>query len=312
MNWNRMLCLVAVAVGAVGVGRADGDALVIVNGRSISRERVHKLLMEAYGLEVMQQVIITELARQATREAGLRVTPEDVRAERRDTLDRIAADAGLDPEESTDENKEKALDEVLKQRRISMTEFLIGMERNAHLRKLVEATFEVDEATLREEFARTYGERVRVRHIQVSVKNAARLNEVVTLLEQGTDFAEVARTMSANVETAPRGGELPAFAFTDQGFDPLLREAAFSLEINEVSNPVRTGQFYHILRLEERIPPAAVRFEDVRPQVEASLREREVPKQMGKLAQRLFNDANIRVVDPKMRGRYNEFLKENE
>ena len=160
--------------------------------------------------------------------------------------------------------------------------------------------------------ARTYGERVRVRHIQVSNKNAGRLNEVVTLLEEGADFADVARKMSANVETAPRGGELPPFAFTDTDFDPLLREAAFSLEINEVSNPVRTGQFYHILRLEERIPPAAVRFEDVRPQVEAGLRERELPKEMGRLAQRLFNDANIKVLDPKMRGRYREFLKQGE
>lgn len=311
MNSLRTTCTLVLTLLATGLVRGDGDALVIVNGRSISEERIHNLLMEAYGLEVMQQVIITELARQATRDAGLTVTPADVRAERLDTLNRIAAEAGLDPEEATDENKEKALDEVLKNRRISMTEFLIGMERNAHLRKLVESTFEVDEPTLRAEFGRTHGERVRIRHIQVGVQNAGRMNEVVTLLQEGTDFADVARQMSVNVETAPRGGELPAFSFTDERFDPLLREAAFSLDLNEVSNPVRTGQFYHILKLEERIPPAAVRFEDVRSQVEASLRERVIPDQMGDLAQRLFNQANIKVIDPKMRSRYEDFLKKN-
>jgi parvulin-like peptidyl-prolyl isomerase len=305
---------VAIVGGTVPMGAAgDGDALVVVNGRAISEKRVADLLMEAHGLEFMQQLIVLELVKAEGKRLGLSVTPGDVEAERIEALNRIAADSEMDPADATEANKLRALETVLQQRGISMTEFLVGMERNAHLRKIVERDFAIDEVTLREEFARTYGERVQVRHIQVSVQNPGRLNEVISLLQRGADFADVARDTSANVETGPRGGELPPFTFTDDRIDPLLREAAFSLTEGEVStSPVRTDRYYHVLKLDRRIPPDNLKFEDVRGQVEQAVRERVLPARMGELATELFNKASIKVIDPKMRVRYKKFLEQSQ
>jgi parvulin-like peptidyl-prolyl isomerase len=187
---------------------------------------------------------------------------------------------------------------VLNQRGLSMAEFMLGMERNVHLRKCVEADIQqIDEPTLREEFARTHGERVLIRHIQIPVRDIGRIDRVQEMLKRGASFGDVARELSVNPDTAARGGELPPFAFDDPGIDPLIRDAAFSLKPGEVSSPVKAGDYIHILRLEERIPPDTVQFDAVRAEVEARLRERVVPQKMAELATRLYEKAQVKVLD---------------
>jgi foldase protein PrsA len=298
------------AILLAGSVYADGDAFVIVNGQPISRAQVVDALIEAHGLAVTQQLIVLELAKQETKRRGLEVTPADIDAEFQRSLDQMlpTTDGG---DTVSKDNQLQALKLVLEQKNISITEFMIGMERNAHLRKAVRQGLHVNEATLREEFARTHGEKVVVRHIQTAVSDSGRLNQALDLLSQGKDFAEVARQLSQNPETAARGGEMAPFTFADEQIPPALREAAFSLQPGEVSAPIRVEQRFHILKLERRVPPQSARFEDVRHEVEGRLLERIVPRQMGQLAQELFRNAKIRILDPRIRKEYEELLDRN-
>lgn len=306
-----LLCGATLVLPLPTAGAQNGDAVAIVNGKPITKQRINKVLMDAYGVEVMQQLIITELAKRESQRRELRVTRADLDAEFQDALRRIAVESGMSAEDASEENKMKALRTVLDQKRISMAEFMLGMERNAHLRKCVEQEFKPDEATLREEFARTHGEKVRVRHIQISIHNQRALSEVGTLLRRGADFADIARQKSENPETAPRGGELAPFTFQTPMVEPVLREAAFALAPGEISNPIRTDQYFHILKLEERIPPDDVRFESVRDQVEQDMRGRVVPEKMAELAATLFRKASVRVLDVEMRLKYQKFLNQS-
>jgi parvulin-like peptidyl-prolyl isomerase len=183
------------------------------------------------------------------------------------------------------------------------------MERNAHLRKLVEKDLRITEETLREEFARRYGARVVVRHIQILQRDSRGLNEALELLARGSDFADVAQQLSRNADTAARGGEMDPFTFDDPEIPAAIREAAFSLKEGGVSNPVLAGQFLHILKLERRIPTDQTRFEDKREALEASIRERAIPQAMAKLATDLFQTAKVSVLNSKLRPKYEEFLQ---
>jgi foldase protein PrsA len=288
----------------------DGNAVAIVNGRSISREKLISTLIEAHGVEVLQQLIVLEAVKAEAKQRGIHATQADVDAEFETALSRIAESAGMTGEYATEKNKREALQRVLDERRISMTEFMLAMERNAYLRKIVERDLRITEETLREEFARTYGEKVRVRHIQIPRNDTRGLNQAIDLLERGADFADVARRVSKNAETAARGGEMEPFTFDDPDIPEALREMAFSLKPGAVSSPVLTGQFFHILKLEQRIPPEDARFEDVRPEVERRLRGRAVPDLMGKLAVRLYKEADKRILDSQLRAKYQEFLSD--
>ncbi len=299
---------VLVALGAVSAPADEGDVVATVNGHPIARAELINVLFDARGVEVLQQLIILRVAKQETHQRGLRVTKVDVDAEFQSSLDHIAADAGMSPEEATDSNKRQMLQQVLDERRISMAEFMIGMERNAHLRKLVDTDLRITEETLREQFERRFGARVVVRHIQIAQRDNRGLNQSLELLGRGSDFADVARQLSKNSETAARGGEMEPFTFDDPKIPAALREGAFSLKEGGVSNPILAGQFFHILKLIRRIPADRARFEDRREQIEENIRERAIPQAMTKLATELFKAAKVAVQDDRLRPKYQAFL----
>ena len=302
--------LLGAALWPVPVAAAqDGDAVAIVNGQPISKRRMVDVLMEAHGLQVMQQLIVLELAKEETRRLKLRVTQADVDREYEQAVAKIAPPADAGGKTLTEAEKQQSFELLLQQKNLTLTEFKLGMERNAHLRKVVEGELHVDEATLREEFSRLYGDKVEVRHIQVG--DASALHEALKQIEDKADFSGIARRVSQNAETAPSGGLLPPFAFNDESVAAVLREAAFAMKPGEVSKPIRVGRWWHILKLEQRIPATGTRFEDVRGQVEQTLRDRVIPQEMNRLITSLFKKAQIRVLDGKLQPKFEKLLKEN-
>jgi foldase protein PrsA len=279
-----------------------------VNGKSLSRARVIDLLMQSHGIAAMQQLILLDLAKQETARRGFKVQPSEVTEEFNLSLNKIAtAASGGEPIDEA--SKRKALDALLEQKGLSLSEFMVGMERNAHLRKIVESELKIDEAVLREEFSRTYGERVVARHIQISASDPKSLSDVIEQLNQRRDFGELARKFSSNSDTAAAGGELPPFSFDEPAIPAVLREAAFSMQPGEVSAPIRIDSWFHILKLEQRIAPEGVRFEDVRATVQQRYMDRVVNQEMTRLAVELFRKAEIRIIDPRLREKFEELRK---
>lgn len=317
-TWTAGALLVALAGGVLlppPAHAGDGDAIAIVNGRPISKRRLTDVLMDAYGLQVMQQLIVLELAKEQTRKLGISVTEGDVDAEFTRALQLIAPEISRDGKALDQGEKRQALDFLLQQKGISLAEFMIGMERNAHLRKVVERDFRVGDATLREEFARNYGEKVEVRHIQIEVGDRETLHEVLMQLSDGVDFAAVARRHSQNATTAARGGLMEPFAFNapDELVAPVIREKAFSMAPGEVSTmPIRVARWWHLLKLERRIQPVDAQFEHVRDEVTRSLRERVIPEKMNELVTELFQRAQIRVLDRDLKHKFEKLLEQNE
>lgn len=305
-----LICLAALLLpGARPALAGDGDAVAIVNGQPVTKRRMVEVLMESHGLQVLQQLIVLELAKEESARLKLDVRPQDVDREFDQALAKIAPEANSAGQTLTDEERRQVLEQLLQDKGLSVVEFRLGMERNAHLRKIVERDFRVDEATLREEFARVYGEKVEARSIQVETIDG--LHEALNLLEKGTEFAEVARRVSQDSASVARGGLLEPFAFNDEAVAPVLREAVFALAPGERTKPIKVGRWWFVLQLERRVPPADTRFDDVRGQVEAKLRERVVPDRMNQLIVELFQKAEIRILDAKLRPKFEELLKQN-
>jgi parvulin-like peptidyl-prolyl isomerase len=89
------------------------------------------------------------------------------------------------------------------------------------------------------------GEQVHVRHILVQTEEEART--LYKQLQQGADFAALAKQFSLDMATATKGGDLD-WVFkgqTDQAFET----AAFALLPNQVSGPIKTDKGYHLIQL---------------------------------------------------------------
>lgn len=77
--------------------------------------------------------------------------------------------------------------------------------------------------------------------------------EIRSKLAAGEEFVALATQYSDDLGSRAEGGELGWFA-RGQGLVQEFEDAAFSLEVGQISDPVKTQFGYHIIQLEERDP----------------------------------------------------------
>ena len=92
------------------------------------------------------------------------------------------------------------------------------------------------------------GEEVKARHILVDTREEA--VEIKNLLAGGSTFAALAFERSKDATTRLEGGNLGFFSMASM-VEPFAK-AAFSLEIDEISQPVKTEYGWHIIQLKDR------------------------------------------------------------
>jgi parvulin-like peptidyl-prolyl isomerase len=84
------------------------------------------------------------------------------------------------------------------------------------------------------------------RNKQAAKKEAQRIHDLI--VNQGKDFAEMAKKHS-NGPSGPKGGDLGKFKF--EVMAKAFSEAAFALEVGEVSEVVETGFGFHVIKRTE-------------------------------------------------------------
>lgn len=281
---------------------SDDQVLAEIDGIKLTESAFKPVLYKAAGLDVLLMIIQRDMAKAEAGKHGITISPADVNEEKRITLASAFADA-------KEEDYEQALRQLLAQQNVSETEFGVLMEYNAYLRALVKpvAASGLDDAAVRNEFNSLYGERVEVRDIALNnLQEFATAQRLLNDPENPKSFEEVARLMSRH-PSASNGGLLPPFARTSPGYNPVFTEAAFALEPGKVStDAIQDRGFYHILKVERRIEPTVVKYEDVKDSVREDLvRRRAAALMAGKrleLGQRALQ--NLRILEPTMKAEF--------
>jgi parvulin-like peptidyl-prolyl isomerase len=108
-----------------------------------------------------------------------------------------------------------------------------------------------------------------VAHILVETKKEAQ--DLYAQLQDGADFAALAKEHSTDTASAENGGEL-----TDErgSFVPEFEEVAFALDTGAVGEPVKSEFGWHIIKaLEDTTPAETTSFEDAKDSIEEQLLE---------------------------------------
>jgi len=105
-------------------------------------------------------------------------------------------------------------------------------------------------------------------------------SEVQSMLKANKDFSELAKTRSTG-PSGPSGGNLGWFS---KGMMvPPFEKAVLGLKVGEISDPIQTQFGWHIIKLIDVREKAIPSLEEVRPEIEQSLRQEDVKTEIQNL-----------------------------
>lgn len=163
------------------------------------------------------------------------------------------------------------------------------IERNARFLAFLEAVAEPpSEEELREIYEADPAPYSRTCSSHILVETEEEAVEIRTLLDEGADFAELARERSIDPGSGQAGGDLgcnPPGTFV-----PEFETALESLSEGEISQPVQSDFGWHVIRLDERQGS----FEEARGQIEEQATGQAQQEAIGILVERL-QQADVEV-----------------
>lgn len=157
--------------------------------------------------------------------------------------------------------------------------------------KAVFDNVEVSEEEMKERYNRLKTE-INARHILVKDEETAK--KVKGELDKGSDFTKLAKEYSTDT-TAEEGGNLGFFSSGQMV--PEFEEAAYGLEIEEISHPVQSQHGFHIIKLigkrdKEGFESYEEKKEDLHREIQSSKIEPAVGQEK---IDKLLKDAGINV-----------------
>lgn len=161
--------------------------------------------------------------------------------------------------------------------------------------------------SLAQRFKDLISERVRIRHILIKADEKTSIVEKSKLLKKaqelkkridnGEDFADVAKKNSEDTESAQRGGDI---GFIVRGWMvPEFEKKAFALGVGETSDPVETKFGYHIMRVEEKKASQKLAFDDVKEDLSQYIANKQMQTELLNYIKDLRSKASIQITAPK-------------
>jgi parvulin-like peptidyl-prolyl isomerase len=134
-------------------------------------------------------------------------------------------------------------------------------------------------------------------------KKAEKKKQIEDILKQakapGADFAALAKKYSEDPGSKETGGE---YTFPKGRMVKEFEDTAFSLKTNEISGIVETTYGYHIIKLSEHMPAKKVDLSEVKDGIKDHLVQMEFQKRLPDYTNKLEKDANIQILDEKLKG----------
>ncbi len=118
-----------------------------------------------------------------------------------------------------------------------------------------------------------------------------RISELASDLAQqareGKDFAEMAKKFSVDTISSANGGDLGYFekGVMDQAFD----EKVFAMQVDEISDPVKSQFGFHVIKLNDIKAESGKSFEQVKEQISDEYALKESASRFGQMAEEMQN-----------------------
>lgn len=295
----------------------DSRTVAILGKNQIGSQELYDALKDAYGREVLRQLIDRILLREELKRRGIQIGADAIRRAYEDHIKAFARSAGQKIQPDSFLRYHFGLSSAEYKDRVIWTQLA--------LRRLVEKEMAITDADLfnyywssRKRY--TSPEEVRAWHILVDPTRFSKKGgegarsagpaewqaaqryalSIVKRIQGGESFKALAKSVSHDRKSAERNGDL---GFLPRGMMARpFEEAAFGLALGSVSDPVKTVFGYHIImvtdRTKKQLKPFASVKESVREDYEEYLTKTQAASVLDRLRRAAFREGRLKVLDP--------------
>lgn len=258
----------AAAMLALSACNNGSEVVVETKEGNITKEELYNEMKERYGKEVLR-----DLVHEKVLSKKFKVTDKEIDQEIENLKEMYGVQYDLAVQQSGEEAIRKMVKLDLLRQKAAMDDIKVTDEE---LKK----------------YYNEYKPKVRASHILVDDEKTAK--EIKAKLEKGEDFAKLAKQYSKDTGSAQNGGDLGWF-----GPGKMVEEfekAAYTLNVGEISNPVKTQFGYHIIKVTDKEKKKS--FDEMREEIEYEVKKSKLDtsKVQSKLDE-LMKDANVDIKD---------------
>jgi foldase protein PrsA len=217
-------------------GFSKEDAVAKVGSETISKDELYTTLVDQYGDGALDTLIAEKIVKLESEKKDLTVKDSEIKKElenikgqydSEEAFNEALASSGSDLDSVKENIKTYLLTEKLLKDRVKITD------------DQIKEYFEANKDTFAQK------EQVEASHILVDDEKTAK--EVKAKLDDGGDFAELAKEYSTDTSNADSGGKLGYFGKGEMVAE--FDDKAFSMKKGEISEPVKTEFGYHIIKV---------------------------------------------------------------
>lgn len=189
--------------------------------------------------EVLDRLIIEELITQSAKEKEVNVSEEEIE----ERFEMLKDSIGGEEQYKEFLNENGISEEYFKEN--TRKDILMGRYYEKHLEEI-----EIKQEDVERFFEENKEELVVISARHILLNNEEHAKEVLERVKSGEEFEDVALTESLDSGSAAQGGDLGYFVRAKMIKE--FSDAAFNLEIGEISGLVKTEVGYHIIKLEDK------------------------------------------------------------
>ena len=253
------------AFSLTGCTSKDAEVVAVIGDKNITQNELNDILVERYGVETLNSMISEKVVELELAKQKIKVSAEEIATE----FDAMQKQYG----------GKEALDNALLNANLTEKDLKQDIEKNISLKKLLKDDVKVSDDEMAQYYEEnkdsfTEEEQVKASHVLVESEDLAK--EIRQKLVDGEDIAKLAKEYSTDEGTKENGGDLGFFARGKMvaPFD----EAAFTLPIGEVSEPIKSEFGYHVIVVNEKKEGTTSSLEENKETIKQMLVESKMPE----------------------------------
>ncbi len=267
---------------------ADSEVLATSKVGEVTKEELYQEMKTSVGKQALQVLLIEKVL-----DSEFEVSDKEI-------------DAQFDSEK---EQMGEGFDQYLAQQGQTEESYKKYIKLNLLQEKALTEGVEVTDEEVKKQYENMKTE-LNARHVLVADEETAK--EVKSKLEGGADFAAVAKEYSTEPAAQESGGELGWF--TPDKMVKEFSDAALTLEVDQISEPVKTEFGFHIIQVtEKREVEMEGTFEDKSDEIRKQLLMAKADQStlLPKVS-KLMKDADIKIKDEDLKDALDQILNAGE